>query len=100
MPKDVYANAEKNMTKLKAGELGKNARAKDSFESKNAYLKENTAGIKAGDKTTPTYAQWLNKPKKKKKSAIADYAAKAGGGQFTGASGGDLAELQKRFGRK
>ena len=64
--KNVYANAEKNLKKLKAGKLGKNSRTKDSFESKKAYLKENTARIKAGDKTTPTYAQWLNKPKKKK----------------------------------
>jgi len=89
--KNVYANAEKNLKKLKAGKLGKNSRAKDSFKSKKAYLKENTARIKAGDKTTPTYAQWLNKPKKKKK---------AGRNKFEGASGSDLAELQKRFGGK
>jgi len=87
--KNVYANAEKNLKKLKAGKLGKNSRAKDSFKSKKAYLKENTARIKAGDKTTPTYAQWLNKPKKK-----------AGRNKFEGASGSDLAELQKRFGGK
>ena len=89
--KNVYANAEKNLKELKAGKLGKNSRAKDSFKSKKAYLKENTARIKAGDKTTPTYAQWLNKPKKKKK---------AGRNKFEGASGSDLAELQKRFGGK
>lgn len=41
------------------------------------------------------------KPKKKeKKSALKDYAEKAGGGQFTGASGGDLVELKKKFGGK
>ena len=89
--KNVYANAEKNLKELKAGKLGKNSRAKDSFKSKKAYLKENTARIKAGDKTTPTYAQWLNKPKKKKE---------AGRNKFEGASGSDLAELQKRFGGK
>ena len=89
--KNVYANAEKNLKELKAGKLGKNSRAKDSFKSKKGYLKENTARIKAGDKTTPTYAQWLNKPKKKKE---------AGRNKFEGASGSDLAELQKKFGGK
>jgi len=91
MPKDVYANAEKNLAKLKSGKLGRIAK-----------LKRTAKELIGGEMTyLPKGSPKPKKPKKKKKEgALADYAKKAGGGQFTGASGGDLAELQKKFGRK
>jgi hypothetical protein len=36
----------------------------------------------------------------KNKSLMKEYAKQTGGGSFAGASGADLEELQKRFGKK
>ena len=80
---EVYANAEKNLAKLKAGKLGMIAR-----------LKRTAKELIGGEMTyLPKGSPKTKKPKKKKKK-------KAGRSQFEGASGGDLAELQKRFGSK
>jgi len=88
---EVYANAEKNIKKLKAGKLGRVAK-----------LKRMAKEVIGGEMTyLPKGSPKPKKPKKKKKkSALTDYARKSGGGQFTGASGNDLAELQKKFGGK
>ncbi len=76
----AYANAKTNIKKMKAGKLGRIARikrtAKELIGGKNTYLK------------------------KKKKSVLRKYAEETGKPSYRGASGSDLKELQKRFGRK
>ena len=91
MPVDVYKNAEKNLALLRAGKLGRIAK-----------LKRTAKELIGGERTyLPKGSPKVKKPKKKKKkNVLVKYAKRAGGGQFAGASGSDLAELQKRFGRK
>ena len=42
----------------------------------------------------------MKKARKAKKNVLTDYAKQTGKPNFSGASGSDLAELQKRFGSK
>ena len=91
MAKDVYKNAEKNLKKLKAGKFGRLAKLKRTVKEliggEMTYLPKGSPKPKK------------SKKKKKKKSALTTYGEKASG-QFVGASGSDLAELKKKFGRK
>ena len=76
------------------------AKMKKESSLKLEYNRLYAKRIKGGDKSVPTYAQWLEK--RKPKSALGSYAKKAGGGQFEGqgAKGSDLEEIKKRFGKK
>ncbi len=90
----AYANAKTNIKKLKAGKLGRVAKlkrtAKELIGGKKTYL---SAERIAGDKK-------LKAAKPKKKNVLKKYAQETGKTSYRGASGSDLKELQKRFGRK
>ena len=61
------------------------------IELKKEYLKLYHPRIKRGDKTVPTYAQWLQRRKTPGSSQTKK--------QISGLSSGDYAEIQKKFGK-
>jgi len=66
-------------------------------------LKRKSHELLKGEKTyisAERYKEMKAARKKAKKNILTDYAKQTGKPNFSGASGSDLAELQKRFGGK
>lgn len=80
MPKDVYANAEKNLAKLKAGKLGRIAKLKRTFKE-----------LVGGSKT------YLPKKKKKKKQVKITRSKQIESGlRRAGLSESDMAKFRRK----